>query len=819
MIVLKFGGSSVGNADCIQKVIRIVKNKITNGNKIAVVVSAFQGVTDNLIIASQMAELQDLGYKLVFSEIVEKHILTAKLLINKNKKEKVLKYINREFLKLEEILYGVYLTKELTKKTLDFILSFGERLSAFIITETFLSNKVSAEFLDSRKLVITNSDFGNSKVNFKLTNKNIRDYFDTHQKLQIITGFIGSTIKEETTTLGRGGSDFTGSIYAAALNANELEIWTDVNGVLTADPRKVNEAFVLDNLTYEEAMELSHFGAKVIHPPTMLPVMRKNIPIRIKNTFNPDFKGTLIDRKKRQNNFLIRGISSIDKIALLRIEGSGMVGVPGIAKKIFGALSRGEINIILITQSSSEHSLCLAIKNLESEKAVLLLNEELKYEIKDGLIDKIISEEEFSIVAIVGEKMRHKVGIAGKVFGTLGRNGVNIAAIAQGASELNISVVISTNDTRKALNVLHDSFFFPNRKVVDLFIAGATGLVGKELMNLLRENQNLLFQKQNIQLNLRGLINSKKMCLTDENIGLATWEDSLDRSPQAHDIKQFIDLLLKSNVQNKIFIDSTSNDLFIKSYIHLLNNSVSIATPNKIANSSDLKLYKSIRKAEISGKSFFLYETNVGASLPIITTLTDILKSGDKITRLEGIYSGTLSYLFNSYDGMLPFSKLVFDAKQNGFTEPDPRDDLSGLDAARKLLILIREIGLPYNLPDIIVEDLVPSEAKKAKSIDIFFEKLSKHDDSYARRFEKAKENNCVLRYLARFDGKRASLKLEEIPLSHPAAQLVGTESLFMFYTKYFGAKPLIIRGPGAGGRLTASGVYGDILKIISKIN
>jgi aspartokinase/homoserine dehydrogenase 1 len=819
MIVLKFGGTSVGNADIIKRVVEIIKNKLDHKQSIAVVVSAFHGVTDTLIKASEMAAAQEADYKKVFSTIVEKHISTTKSLIDKKRRIESLKFINDELLKLKEILYGVFLTKELTKKTLDFILSFGERFSAYLLTETLKSNKINAEFLDSRKLVITNSNFGNAKVNFKLTYKNINSYFAEHPALQIITGFIGSTINAETTTLGRGGSDFTASIIASVLNAKELEIWTDVDGVFTADPRKVVDAFALDHLTYAEAMELSHFGAKVIYPPTMLPVMKKNIPIRIKNTFNPNFEGSLIDRRRPKNQRIISGISSIDNIALLRIEGSGMVGVPGIAKKIFGALSRNEINIILITQSSSEHSLCLAIQTSESEKAILSLDDELKYEIKDGLIDTLIIEKDFSIIAIVGEKMRHKPGVAGRVFGTLGKHKINIAAIAQGASELNISVVISTEDTKKALNVLHSSFFFEKRKVIDLFCAGATGLVGTELMKLLQRNENFLLEKNQIKIQIKGIINSKKMILSDSNIKLNSWNNLLDNSSHPNDIKRFTDFIINSDSRNKIFIDSTSTDLFVTSYPYLLNNSVSIVTPNKIANSSGLSLYKSIRKAQISGDSFFLYETNVGASLPIISTLKDIINSGDKVTRFEGVYSGTLSYLLNTFDGMLPFSELVKRAMKKGFTEPDPRDDLSGLDVARKLLILIREVGYQITLNDIKVESLLPPGARNAKTIEDFFDEFSKMDDYFANRLITATKNNNVLRYIAKFDGRKAYIKMEEVPYSHPAAELVEAESLFMFYTEYYGKKPLVIRGPGAGGRLTASGVYADILKIISLIN
>jgi aspartokinase/homoserine dehydrogenase 1 len=819
MKVLKFGGTSVGSVDNINKVVDIIKKKLLQKESMAVVVSAFQGMTDSLIQTSEMAANQNQKYKIVLSEICDRHITTAQSLISKKRKADSIKYLTEELLKLGEVLYGVYLTKELTKKTLDFILSFGERLSAYILTETLLSNNIEAEFLDSRKLVVTNSNFGNAKVNFKITNQNIKEYFYDKSQLQIITGFIGETIDAETTTLGRGGSDFTASIFAAALNVDILEIWTDVNGVLTTDPRKVIDAFPINFLTYEEAMELSHFGAKVIYPPTMRPAMMKNIPILIKNTFEPNFKGSLIDRKKRKNNNTISGISSVDNVSLLRIEGSGMVGVPGIAKKIFGALARNEINIILITQSSSEHSLCLAIQNVESEKAVLSLHEELRYEIRDGLIDKIVVEHNHSIIAIVGEKMRHKTGVAGRVFSNLGKNGINISAIAQGASELNISVVISTNDNVKALNVLHNAFFFEKRKKIDLFIAGATGLVGNEIMKIITKSSSSLYEKDQINLSIKGLLNSRKMLVSKEKIELPNWEKSLINSTQLYDIKRFIDFIVKSDSRAKIFIDSTSTDVFVKSYPYLLENSISIVTPNKIANSSEYSLYSRIRKAELQGSSYFNYETNVGASLPIISTLKDIVKSGDKVTRLEGVYSGTLSYLFNSFDGVLPFSEIVSLAKQKGYTEPDPRDDLSGLDAARKLLILIRELGLSFKLSDIKVENLVPHAARKAKSIEHFFDEFRKMDKYFEKKLLTARKNNNVLRYIAKFDGENAQLKLEEVPNTQPAAQLVDSESLFVFYTEYFGEKPLIIRGPGAGGKLTASGVYADILKTISKMN
>lgn len=813
MVIMKFGGSSIGTPERVEKVISIIIDKTKSHPELAVIFSAFQGVTDSLIKASYYAkDGNDSFYKIII-ELKQRHIDAVAFLVRKSRHAKLISYLESEFKKLEEILLGVSLVRELTDKTLDFILSFGELLSNYIITEAMISRKLKVTFLDSRNVIKTDNNFGSAKVNFEITNKLIQQHFKSSNRIQIVTGFLASSLQDETTTLGRGGSDYTASILGAALNAKSIEIWTDVDGVLTANPQKVNDAFVLNTLTYEEAMELSHFGAKVIHPPTMIPAMKKNIPIIIKNTFNPYFQGSIISKKKQKSEYEISGITSVNNLSLVRIEGSGMIGVPGIAKRIFGALSKNDISIILITQASSEHSICLAVKQSDTITAVESLSEELKYEIRDKLIDDIIAENNFSIIAIVGENMRHKTGVAGKVFASLGKNGINIAAIAQGASELNISVVIDSEDEEKALTVLHNTFFFPKKKSINLYIAGASGQVGSELVKIL--NQNLhLFQKDGIDVRVRGLINSQKMILNYNNTNIENMLFDLTNSTQHNDIKEFTSSMLQSKHPNKIFLDCTAKDLFVDSYEELLNNNISIVTPNKIANSSSLNKYRKIHRAK-SDKAHFLYETNVGASLPIISTLRNMLESGDKVLKIEGVFSGTLSYLFNTYDGMLPFSELVKKAQKLGYTEPDPRDDLDGLDAARKLLILGRELGYPIEIKDIKVSGLISKKALTASSIELFYKELAREDNSMLKLFNETKLENKLLRYIAKITNNSASVSLEKVEHTHPTAKLSGSESLFMFYTAFYGDKPLIIQGPGAGARLTASGVYSDLLKII----
>ena len=813
MKVLKFGGSSVGDAGKIKNVIEIIKDSIQKNKSIVVIFSAFYEVTDNLLRMSQIAAEGNKEYENLFKKLEEKHINIAKELLAVKTQSSTLASLKLNLNELEDVLHGVFLVKEISPRTQDFILSFGERLSSFIISHSLVDRNIDCEFLDSRTLIKTDESFGNAKVDFDITYRNIRKYFKTHKTLQAVTGFIGSTVNSETTTLGRGGSDYTASIFAAALGAKEIEIWTDVDGVHTADPRKVKKAFPLKGLSYEEAMELSHFGAKVIHPPTMHPAMEKKIPIRIRNTFNEKFKGTLINGHTDRNNFLIKAISSIDNISLITIQGGGMVGVTGIAQRIFSALSAKQINIILITQASSEHSLCIAVMPKAAANAKKALQQEFYYEIKEKLIYDPVVETDLSIIAIVGENMRKTPGISGRIFQALGKNGINIVAIAQGSSELNISTVISRNDETKALNALHDAFFLSITKTVNVYIVG-TGLVGGTLLKQITSQADFLAKEYLLNLKVIALANSKKMLIDSDSIDPEKWEENLRSKGSKTNLNSFIKEMKKLNLPNSIFVDCTASDEVTLKYKDILDSSISVVTPNKRANSSSFDYYQQLKQSALKHNVKFLYETNVGAGLPIISTLNDLVTSGDKILKIEGVMSGTLSYIFTSFKKGKTFSETVQEAREKGYTEPDPREDLNGMDVARKLLILARETGLSLELKNIKVENLVPLSARGAKSTNDFFAKLKKHDDEFEAKRNAAEVKGNALRYIASLRNGKAEISLQEVDKKHPFYSLSESDNIFALYTKHYKDRPIVVKGPGAGADVTAAGVFADILRI-----
>ncbi|MDR3625595.1 MAG: bifunctional aspartate kinase/homoserine dehydrogenase I [Ignavibacteriaceae bacterium] len=813
MKVLKFGGSSVADTERIKNVIEIIKKSINENNRVAVVFSAFHKVTDNLLRMSQLAASCNTEYLELYKKLEDRHISIAQEILAVKTQSKVLAHLKFMLNELEDVLHGVFLVKELSPRTQDFILSFGERLSSFIIANAIKDRNIDCEFLDSRPLVKTDESFGSAKVDFDTTFKNIKKYFNEHKKFQVVTGFIGSTINNETSTLGRGGSDYTAAIFGAALNVKEIEIWTDVDGVLTADPKKVKKAFPLKSLTYEEAMELSHFGAKVIHPPTMHPAMEKKIPIRIKNTFNPDFEGTLINGKSNSHNFSIKGISSIDDIALIRVQGGGMVGVAGIAQRIFSALAGKKINIILISQASSEHSLCFAVLPKFAPAAKKAIQQELYYEIKEKLIHEPIVETNFSIIAVVGENMRRTPGISGKIFQALGKNGVNIVAIAQGSSELNISTVISRDNEAKALNALHDAFFLSIVKTVNLFVVG-TGLVGGTLLEQINNQTDFLSREYLLNIKLIGLANSRKMLIDPNSIGPEIWKDRLNQEG----IKTNLDILIaemkKLNLPNSVFVDCTASEKVSGQYKEILDASISVVTPNKRANAGSFKYYQELKHSALKHNVKFLYETNVGAGLPIINTLNDLVSSGDKVHKIEGVMSGTLSYIFSAFKEGKSFSQVVKEAKDKGYTEPDPREDLNGMDVARKLLILARETGLSLELKDIKVENLVPEPARKTKSVDEFFTKLAGFDKKFEEKRKRAADKGNVLRYVASLENGKAEISLQMVNSKHPFYSLSGSDNMFALYTTHYQEHPIVIKGPGAGADVTAAGVFADIIRI-----
>jgi aspartokinase/homoserine dehydrogenase 1 len=817
MRILKFGGSSVGSPERILQVIDILQNYIDKKILSAVVFSAFQGVTDNLIELSKKAVAGDKFYLNALEELQQRHLTAINELIPEANKKFLIKRIIVLFDQLRELTQGVFLLKELTTRTLDNIVSFGERLSTIIITEAMLNRGFKVEYLDARNIIKTDGNFGNAKVDFRITNKKIENYFKTHDKVQIVTGFIGSNSNNETTTLGRGGSDYTASILGAALNSSLIEIWTDVDGILTADPKKVENAFPIKAVTYEEAMELSHFGAKVIYPPTMQPALEKKIKMVIKNTFNPKFKGTLVLGRQPNIAFSVKGTSSIDDITLLTITGSGMIGVPGIASRLFSSLAKKDISVIMITQGSSEHTICIAVLPQYGLPAKKAIEEEFTYELRDRIINKVTLDEGNSIIAVVAEDFKQTPRIAGRVVQTLGSNGINILCIAQGSSDLNISLVIQKAFLKKALNVLHDTLFTQVPKTTNLFMIG-TGLVGGELFNLIHSEKENLEQKLKNKLKFIGIANSEKMLFNEKGIDISNWKTLLNSSNAKSSVSVFIDKMNKLNLSNTIFIDCTANESVVPYYEKILSDSISIVTPNKIANSSSISYYNKIRTAAKRSNVQFLYETNVCSAMPVIKTINELVASGDEVIKIEGVLSGTLSYIFNEMKQGKKFSDVVLDAKQKGYTEPDPRDDLNGLDVARKILILAREVGSQIELTDVDVEKLIPEELKRIKTLSQFMLKLKSHDKTFNARRVKAAKRGCVLCYIATFENGNAKVGIQEIGVDHPFYNISGIENIVSITSKYFDKKPLVIRGMGAGARLTASGVLSDILKVSNQL-
>ncbi len=819
MKVLKFGGSSVAKPERIEKVIQILKDYYVKGEKFTVVFSAFGGVTDLLIAMSDAAADGEVEkYLSLFDQFSQRHIDAVKILIAENNQAPVLKELAEMHGSLKNLLNGIFLVREASPRTMDYVLSFGERNSAYIISHAMVQKGINARYLDARKIIKTDKNFTSAKIKFDLTYANIKEYYSNNPEVQIVTGFIATAVGGLTTTLGRGGSDYTASLLAAGLDASLIEIWTDVNGVLTADPRKVKKAFTIPTLTFAEAMEMSHFGAKVIYPPTLQPALKKDIPLVIKNTFNPEHPGTLISSKADQNAPVIKGISSIGEISLLTLQGSGMFGVPGIAGRLFGTLANAKINVVLITQGSSEHSISFAISPTLAKKAKRLVDKAFEYEIQAGIIDPIRIETELSVVAIIGENMRLQPGIAGRLFQALGKNGINCVAIAQGSSELNVSVVIRKVDEAKSLNALHEAFFLSDTRVLHLFIVGV-GLIGSTLLGQIKKQAAYLKEKQLIEIKVVGLSNSSKMLFEEEGIGFDNWKNDLLASSDNASLPGFINRMKDMNLSNTIFIDNTASEKVAGFYESILESSISISTPNKIATSSSYLQYQRLKNLAKKNGVLFLYETNVGAGLPVISTLNDLIHSGDRILKIEGVLSGSLSFIFNSFKEGKLFSDIVKEAKAKGFTEPDPRIDLNGIDVRRKLIILARETGLALDAPEVEIENILPEACQKATSVDSFLEEVEKVDEVFEKmRVEAAKENK-MLRMIAQLENGKAKIGLQAVDPNHPFYSLSGSDNMIVFTTERYKDRPLVVRGPGAGAEVTAAGIFAEIITIGNFLN
>lgn len=813
MKVLKFGGSSVAKPERIRGIAKILKEYYTQGEKFTVVFSAFGGVTDSLIEMSQLAAAGDDLYVEKFEAFQNRHVDAAKELLDKDGLKEVLQELESNQNVLKNLLYGVFLVREASTRTMDYVLSFGERSSAFIISHVLKQNGLNAKYLDARKVIKTDKSFSSAKVDLNLTYKKIKEYYEQNPEIHIVTGFIASAKGGLTTTLGRGGSDYTASLLAAGLNADVIEIWTDVDGVLTADPRKVKKAFTIPNMTYSEAMEMSHFGAKVIYPPTLQPALAKAIPLYIRNTFNPSFIGTLVSKESDPNGTDIKGISSIGHVALLTLQGSGLFGVPGIAGRLFSCLAQADINIILITQGSSEHSISFAVQPRVAEKAKKKVEKEFEYEMQLSIIDKVKMEDDLSVVAIIGENMRYRPGISGRLFQALGKNGINIVAIAQGSSELNISVVINRDDESKALNALHQAFFLSDTKELHLYMIGV-GLIGSTLIQQIQKQAEYLKQTRSLEIKVVGLANSKKMLFNEGGINLAKWKDSLLSSEREMTAAGFINTMKNMNLENSIFIDNTASDQIANHYETILDSSISISTPNKIATSSAYLQYTRLKTIANKRGVQFMYETNVGAGLPVISTLNDLINSGDRILKIEGVLSGSLSFIFNSFDSSKQFSDIVLEAKKKGFTEPDPRIDLNGIDVRRKLLILAREAGLSLEANDVEINNILPTACQEAETVDDFFKALVTANSHFTDLVKKSEVKNQKLRMVAKLDDGKASIGLEAVNSEHPFYHLSGSDNMIVFTTERYKERPLVVRGPGAGAEVTAAGVFAEIITI-----
>lgn len=812
MIVLKFGGTSVANATNIAKALDIVTQK-SKENQLAVVVSAFSGVTDLLILAGKTAAAKDKNYKDIIGQIDQKHKVAIDELIPLSEQSDIITTINNDITLLKTLLDGCYLLGELSNRTADIVAGFGELLSSQIIAVALKQKVSNSAFKDSREVIKTNSNFGKASVDFQVTNQLIAEYFqNSNYQVVLFPGFIASSLDGNTTTLGRGGSDYTAAIIAAAVKASVLEIWTDVNGMFTANPKIVKQAQPIETISYQEAMELSHFGAKVLYPPTIQPVLQDSIPIFIKNTFEPDAYGTLISNHPNVGSNPIKGISHIDSIALLTLEGSGMVGVAGSSKRLFEVLSNENINVIFITQASSEHSICIGILNIDAAKAKTAIDKAFEIEINQNKVDPCSIEKDLCIVALVGESMKNHQGISGKMFSTLGKNNVNIRAIAQGASERNISVVINEKDVNKALNTLHERFFEDNTKQLNLFVMGV-GNVGEKFIDQI--NQQSKFLKENLKINVRviAMSSSRQMVFNEEGIDLHDWKGALNQGDQAS-IPAFIDQCKALNLRNSIFVDITANYEVAGIYDQFLSQNIAVVTCNKIACSSEYANYKNLKALSRKYNAPFLFETNVGAGLPIIDTLKNLIASGDKVNRINAVLSGSLNFIFNNFSDTYSFHDVVKEAGVQGFTEPDPKIDLSGVDVARKILILIRESGYQMEMEDIENISFLPKECMETQNNDDFFASLIKHADHFNALLADAKAKDCRLKFVASFENGKANVGLQLIPSDSPFYNLEGKDNIVQFYTDRYVDQPLLIKGAGAGAAVTASGIFADVIRV-----
>lgn len=808
MKVLKFGGTSVGTVESLRHVKRIVEEC---EEQVIVVVSALGGITDLLINTAHQASSGDITYMQNYAKIVERHINVINGMVQQDRINEVRNKIDTLLEELGNIYRGVSLIKDLSSRTLDIIVSYGERMSS-----TIVSNIIEgATLFDSRNFIKTETQFGKHVLNAELTEQLIHETFDTFTgKVALVPGFISSDSKaNDVTNLGRGGSDYTAALICAALDARQLEIWTDVDGFMTADPRVISTAYVIDKLTFIEAMELCNFGAKVVYPPTIYPVFQKNIPILIKNTFNSSAPGTLIsDVHGSVEGKAIKGISSINDTCLITLTGFGMVGVIGVNSRIFAALARNGISVFLVSQASSEHNTSFAVKNCDAENAVEVLKDEFANELLTGEISDITPEKDLATVAIVGENMKHTPGIAGKLFNTLGRNGINVIACAQGASETNISFVIASRSLRKALNVIHDSFFLSETQVLNLFVVGV-GNVGRHLLAQIHHQQENLLKNKSLELRIVGIANSKKCVFNRDGIDIENYQEELEKSELKATPENIRNGVLDMNIFNSVFVDCTASSDIADIYGSLIEHNVNVVAANKIAASSCYDNYTYLKNMTHKKGVKFLFETNVGAGLPIINTINSLIATGDRIIKIEAVLSGTLNYIFNTISPEIPLSKAIMMAKEAGYSEPDPRIDLCGKDVARKIVILAREAGYKVEQEDVKRNLFIPNEYFEGTQED-FFKNVEGMDEEFEALRKRAADKNEHLRFVARMDAGEVSLGLEAVDQNHPFYTLAGSNNVILITTERYNEYPMVIKGYGAGAEVTAAGIFSDIISI-----
>jgi aspartokinase/homoserine dehydrogenase 1 len=804
MKILKFGGTSVGSHENVERIGKIVANQNTD---IIVIVSALSGITDLLLNTAKTAS-SNKNFDAQLSTIRTRHTEMISALLPKEKEVKAESKLAKLFDELEKIIQGVSLIGELTPKTLDKIAGFGERMSSIIISEY-----LDARLIDSAKLIRTDNNLIRANVDFDFTYKAIKEDCKNFTGVAVAPGFVSSSKDGSITTLGRGGSDYTAALFAAALEVEKLEIWTDVDGFMTADPRVISKAYTIPSLTYSEAMELSHFGAKVIYPPTILPVYKKGIPIQIKNTMSPEAEGTLINGGGGSlKDHPIKGISSISDITLFTAQGLGMIGVTGISKRLFGALADNNINVILISQASSENSISFAIDSHSSELAQEAVNCEFEKEISSGRINRVTIENDLSIVAIVGENMKHSAGIAGKLFHTIGKNGINIVAIAQGASEQNISWVVKQSDLRKTLNVVHESFFLSPFIELNIFLMGI-GTVGKDLLGQIEKQQKKLKKEHRLKMKLVGVANSRKMVFDRDGIEIGKVGGLLKTSDLKSNLTGFKNSMVEMNMFNSVFVDCTANSDVAELYYDIMDNYISVVAANKVAASSEYSRYRELKEIAKQREVKFLFETNVGAGLPLISTINDLHRSGDKIIKIEAVLSGTLNFIFNTLSADIPLSKTVVMAKEAGFAEPDPRIDLSGIDVIRKLVILARESGYELEQSDVEIEPFIPQKYFDS-SLEDFWTSIGEMDEVFEKQRQELEKENLKWRFVGTFENGKASVALKTVPPTHPFHDLEGSNNIVLLTSERYNEYPLQIKGYGAGAAVTAAGVFADLIKV-----